>query len=460
MHRNNIQQRQQQKRIAQQIKDTDSTSFFNLLTSPQLLDCVEDHLPEHRERLYPPTETLAMFLSQALNTDASCQKAVNDAAIQRTVNGLSVGSVRTGGYCRARQRLPLQMVSAVTKRAGELVSSRTPATWRWKNRAVKLVDGTTVSMPDTAANQSIYPQPCSQKEHLGFPLARVVGVICLSTGVIQNAAIGPCKGKAGSEYALFLQLLDSFTSGDVMLADRYYTSYFLIILLRARGVDVVMQQHGARKTDFRRGRTLGTRDHVVHWPKPVIMPKWMSKEEYDAFPDSLAVREVKAGKKIIVTTLLSDKEASREELKTLYKQRLHIELNFRHIKTTLGMDVLRCKNPSMIEKEIWVYFLAYNLIRLLMAEASLQAGRLPCQLSFKHALQIWIAWSGRQFRGGNTENTSVLFALIGKIIIGNRAGRIEPRALKRRPKAYALLTKSRALARAEVKKHGHAKQLK
>lgn len=460
MHRNNIQQYQQQKRIARQIKDTDSTRFFNLLTSPQLLSCVEDHLPEHRERLYPPTETLAMFLSQALSTDASCQKAVNDVAIQRACAGMRANSVRTGGYCRARQRLPLQMISSIAKCVGNLIGTRVPGSWSWKNRPVKLVDGTTVSMPDTIGNQVGYPQHGSQKKDLGFPTARIVGVICLSTGAIQNAAIGPCKGKAGSEYALFLQLLDSFVAGDVVLADRYYTSYFLIVLLRARGVDVVFQQHGARKTDFRRGRSLGARDHVVHWSKPVMIPKWMSKEDYDAFPDHLAVREVKTGKIVVVTTLLSDKEASREELKALYKQRWHIELNFRHIKTTLGMDVLRCKNPAMIEKEIWVYFLAYNLIRLLMAEAALQVGKQPCQLSFKHTVQIWIAWSGGQFRDGNAENVSALFSLIGKIIVGNRAGRIEPRALKRRPKAYPLLVKARGLARAEVKKYGHPKKAK
>jgi len=454
MHRNNIPLDQQQERIARRIKETGSTCFFNLLTSPQLLDCVEEHLPEHRERLYPPTATLAMFLSQALNPDASCQKVVNDAAVQRTGDGFSASSVRTGGYCRARQRLPVEMISSVAKRAGELMTSRLPTAWHWKNRVVKLVDGTTVSMPDTAANQSSYPQNDNQKPSLGFPLARVVGVICLSTGAIQHAAMGACKGKAGSEFSLFLQLLDSFTAGDILLADRYYASYFLIALLRARGVDVVMGQFGARKTDFRRGKALGKRDHVVQWSKPVKRPAWLSEEEYDAFPDMLAMREVNVGHRVIVTTLLSVRDTSREELKILYKKRWSIELDFRHIKTTLGMDILRCKTPAMIEKEIWVYFLAYNLIRLLMAESALQTNCLPYQLSFKHTLQIWIAWNGKQFRDGAPENTMALFALIGGITVGNRAGRIEPRAIKRRPKAYPMLMKPRAAARLQIKKQG------
>lgn len=460
MHRNNIHQCQQQKRITRRIKETDSTGFFNLLTSPQLLDCVEEHLPEHRERLYPPTATLAMFLSQALNADASCQKVVNDVAVQRTCDGLSTGSVRTGGYCRARQRLPVEMISSVAKRAGKLMTSRMPTGWHWKNRAVKMVDGTTVSMPDTAANQASYPQIYNQKPSLGFPLARIVGVICLSTGAIQHAAIGACKGKAGSEYALFLQLLDSLSAGDILLADRYYASYFLIALLRERGVDVVMGQFGARKTDFRRGQSLGTRDHVVQWSKPVVKPAWLTEEAYNAFPATQAIREVNVGHAVIVTTLLSVKEASGEELKTLYKQRWNIELDFRHIKTTLGMDILRCKNPAMIEKEIWTYFLAYNLIRLLMAESALQTNCLPYQISFKHALQIWIAWNSRQFRDKKPENTHALFALVGGITVGNRAGRVEPRALKRRPKAYSMLMKPREIARQEIKKYGHPKQVK
>lgn len=457
MHRNNIHQRQQQKRIARRIQQTDSTGFFNLLTSPQLLDCVEEHLPEHRERLYPPTTTLAMFLSQALNTDASCQNAVNTFAVQRMCDGFFASSVRTGGYCRARQRLPLEMISSVAKRTGELMSSRMPTAWRWKNRAVKMVDGTTVSMPDTAANQAVYPQTYNQKPTLGFPLARIVGVICLSTGAIQNAAIGACKGKAGSEYALLLQLLDSFSAGDILLADRYYASYFLIALLRERGVDVVMGQFGARKTDFRRGKSLGTRDHIVHWPKPVIKPSWLTEEAYHGFPDTLAIREVNTGHAVIVTTLLSAKHASREELKILYKQRWNIELDFRHIKTTLGMDILRCKNPAMIEKEIWVYFLGYNLIRLLMAESALQANFHPCRISFKHALQIWITWNSTQFRDDTPENTHALFALIASITVGNRTGRVEPRALKRRPKAYPMLMKPREIARKQIKKYGHPK---
>lgn len=450
----------QQKRISYCAKKTDSYSFFNLLTSPQLLSMVENSLPDHRERLYTPTTTLSLFLAQAMSTDSSCQKVVNHHAVERVFNGLSSCSTTTGAYCKARQRLPLEMVTSLVKQSGRLVAEQTPDAWRWQGRRVKLIDGTTITLPDTAANQDVYPQQRGQAPGLGFPIARIVGVICLSSGVMLDAAIGAFKGKGASEHALLRQLLESFEPGDVVLGDRYYCSYFLIAMLIANGVDVVFQQHAVRKTDFRRGQKLGVRDHVVAWKKPKIMPDWMNKAQYEEFPDELTVRELKADKKVLVTTLLSDKEIPRKSLAELYKQRWHVELDLRNIKTTLGMESLSCKTPQMNEKEMWVYFLAYNLIRLIMAEAASHTGLLPRQLSFKHTLQIWEAWSLYQRGASGHQNTVTLFILISEQQVGNRPGRIEPRALKRRPNSYPLLMKPRDEARAGVLKNGHPKKLK
>lgn len=448
----------QQKRIKHQAQSIDSYSFFNLLTSPQLLSVVEEQLPEHRERLYPPTSTLSLFLSQALNTDASCQNAVNAHALERVFNGLSSCSTKTGGYCKARQRLPTQMVSSLVKETAQLITAQMPYTWRWHGRQVKLIDGTTITMPDTPANQQIYPQQGGQQPGLGFPIARMVAVICLSSGAILNAAMGTYKGKGSSEHALFRQLLDSFESGDIVLGDAYYGSYFVIALLQERGVDVVFEQYGARKTDFRKGKKLSSRDHILCWPKPKIKPDWMSQEQYNAFADELCIRECKAGGKIVVTTMLSDKQVPKKALADLYRQRWHIELDLRNIKTTLGMQTLSCKTPLMNEKEMWVYFLAYNLIRLIMAEAAVRSNILPRQISFKHALQIWVLWSRQPITALSEDITEQLFLLIAMHQVGNRSGRVEPRAVKRRPKPYKLLTKPRDKLQTEIRKHGHPKK--
>ena len=193
---------------------TDAYAFFNLLTSPELLEQVELLLPEHRERLFSPTETLSMFLAQALSTDRSCQKAVNDSAIKRLMGGLPLCSTRTGAYCRARRRLPLELVSTLTRHTGQLVANRAPQAWHWQGRPVRLVDGTTLSMPDTPENQQAFPQPRSQKQGLGFPLCRAVAILCLGSGVVLDAAVGRYRGKGGDEQSLLRTILDALHSGN------------------------------------------------------------------------------------------------------------------------------------------------------------------------------------------------------------------------------------------------------
>jgi len=398
----------QQQRIQKYAKNSDSYRFFNLLTSPKLLSTVEELLPEHRERLFPPTETLSMYLAQALSEDRSCQKAVNDAAIKRVMGGLPAVSTGTGGYCRARQRLPLPMVSALVRRTGELIDSQIPEQWRWQNKRVHLIDGTTLSMPDTAENQAAYPQQGSQKPGIGFPICRLLGVICLSSGAVLNAAVGT------DEQTLLRKVVGGFSTGEVVLGDAFFGTYFLLADLKARGVDAVFEQMGARKrvTDFRKGLKLGPKDHLIKLIKPSKKPDWMTQEHYDQAPDTLSIRELKVGGKVLITTFLCPKITPRTELKKLYKRRWQIEVDFRNIKSTMGMDVLSCKTPERNEKEIWIYFLAYNLIRLLMAQSALLADLLPRQLSFKHSVQLWLAWSQYGALGvwGNEQELFVLMA--------------------------------------------------
>ena len=161
-------QRQTRGGVQSRARRAQAVDYFNILTSPGLLDITEAHLPEHRERLYPPTVTLSMFMRQALEEDASCQKAVNGWAAQRAADGLRPMSVRTGGYCRARQRLPLTMVRELTRETGRQLHEQARAAWKWRGRPVKLVDGTGISMPDTPSNQARFPQSSSQAEGVGF----------------------------------------------------------------------------------------------------------------------------------------------------------------------------------------------------------------------------------------------------------------------------------------------------
>jgi hypothetical protein len=430
----------------------EAVDFFNVLTGRELLETTEAYLPEHRERLYPPTVTLSMFMTQALNEDGSCQKAVNGWAARRALEGFGAQSVGTGGYCRARQRLPIEMVAMLARQAGWLLSQQGASGWAWRGRAVKLVDGTGLSMPDTPENQARYPQPSSQAEGVGFPQARLVAVICLATGAVLDAATSAYAGKGNSELGMLRNLEAAFSAGDVILADAFYCSYFLIATQQAANVDVLFEQNSARITDFRRGQSLGPRDHLVRWIKPRHRPNWMTKEQYAGFPEQLTVRELKVGGRILVTTMLNPRQVPKRALNELYQRRWNVELDLRNIKTTLGMEVLSCQTPQMNEKEIWVYLLAYNLIRSLMAQAALQAGVHPRHLSFKHTVQIWIEWNSRT--RVLPHHHATMLRLIAQLRVGNRPGRIEPRARKRRPKSYPWLKMPRTQARLQIRKYG------
>lgn len=453
---------QQQRRIRSRARNSDAYSFFNLLTGPALFDELESLLPLHRERRYPPTETLSMFLAQALSADRSCQKAVDEAAIRRLAAGLAPGSTNTGGYCRARERVPTEMVNTLARYVGQSVSAQAAPAWHWRGRPVRLVDGTTLQMPDTPANQAAYPQLRNQKPGLGFPLCRMVGVVCLGSGTVLNAAIGRYQGKGGDEQSLLRSILETLERGDVLVGDALYATYFLLCALRERGVDAVFEQHGARQrtTDFRCGQRLGPRDHLIVLHKPAIKPDWMSPAQYERAPETLTVRELRTGGKTLVTTLLCPKHTGKAALQSLFRNRWHVELDLRSIKTTLGMEPLSCQTPAMAIKEIWVYLLAYNLMRLLMAQAASLADQLPRQLSFKHTVQIWIAWTQYTHQSDYDDKLYGLFVLIAEQHVGERPGRIEPRALKRRPRAYPLLTKPRVSCRVQIQKHGHPKKLK
>lgn len=462
MHHDHNHASHQHKRVSHYVSNTDSIALFNLLTSPEIYDQVEDLMPSHRERLYPPTETLSMFLSQALSSDGSCQQVVNEAMVSRVIHGLEHGKTDTGAYCKARRRLPLSMVSSLARHVGGIITGGAALKWHWQGRPVRLVDGATLTLADTHDNQQQYPQPNSQQAGLGFPQCRIVALLCLGSGALLDAATGPCKGKGGDEQTLLRSMLDTLNENEILLGDAYYATYFLLCELNRRNIDGLFEQYGARKrsTDFRTGTKLGERDHLIVLSKPGKKPIWMSQEDYDRAPDTLKVREVKAGGKILVTTMLCPKKVPKDALKLLFRCRWNVELDIRNIKTTMGMEHLRCKTPEMATKELWVYLLAYNLIRLLMAQAALLADLLPRQLSFKHTVQIWVAW--QQHGGGTYDGTAIvrMLILIAELEVGNRPGRMEPRALKRRQKQYPLLRQLRQDAREDIRENGHPKKQK
>jgi hypothetical protein len=372
----------------------------------------------------------------------------------RTTQGLSPCSTETGGYCIARNALPEAACRELACRTGREVETQAPAEWLWHGRSVRIVDGSTFTMPDTPENQAEYPQAKTQRPGCGLPIARIVVVFSLAVGTVLEAAIGPYAGKQTGENSLFRTLHDALAAGDVVLADRYFSGWFDIALLHQRGVDVVVRKHQLRSTDFRAGARLGADDHVVSVSKPP-RPAWMSPASYETLPEELAMREVRVRVKqrgfrtkslIVVTTLLDAQEYSADEIARLYRRRWQAELHLRTLKVVLQMDHLRCKTPHRVRNEAFMHLAAYNLVRRAMTLAALEAGRQPWQISFKAALQaldnyLPLLTAAMPIDAG----CRALLNGIAAYCVGHRPDRVEPRRIKRRPKPHDLLMKHRSL---------------
>ena len=426
----------------------------NVLPAKSLKRWIREECGNYRERIYSPLRTLTLFIEQVLSADHSCQDAVARGLSDLISQKQAPCSLNTAGYCKARQRLPLGLIGRMGRETGESLCAQQPKEWLWRGREVKLVDGATVSMPDTEANQANFPQSRSQKTGLGFPLARLVAVVSLSCGAVLDWAVGPCKGKQTGEAALLWKLAGQLGRGGIVIADRCYAGYFMIALFVQLGVDVVLRQHQLRHTDFRRGQRLGLKDHIANWDRPQ-RPTWMDADTYATIPETLVMREVRVGGWTLVTTLADAQEVSKQDLYDLYHLRWQIELDIRSIKTVMQMDVLRCMTPEMVAKEIAVHLLAYNMVRTTMAQAAHLGRVLPRQLSFKGALQLLNAF-GDNLRhsplGRLVLRHAHLLAGLAQMKLPHRPGRVEPRAVKRRPKPHELLTKPRIILRARLLK--------
>jgi hypothetical protein len=402
--------------------------------------------------VYKPAITVWVFLAQCLSPDHSCRDAVAQLIAWLVACGRKACSPKTGAYCSARGRLPEKACHQLVRDTGRQVDEDAPSSTRWLGHRVLDIDGTTCTMADSEPNQAEYPQQSCQKHGCGFPIARIVVVFSLAVGTVLDAALGKYQGKQTGEASLFRTLHDLLRPGDVVLADRCFSGWFDLALLRQHEVHSVVRKHQARHTDFRTGQRLGPNDHLVCWSKPG-RPAWMSEEQYDALPDSLTMREVRVQVEqkgfrtrelIVVTTLLDCEKYSAAEIAKLYRRRWQAELNLRSLKVVLQMDHLRCKTPHRVRNEFYMHLVAYNLIRKTLATAAFKAGVEPWTVSFKGAWQTLGRMLPLLATQVSTDDwCNALLKAIAAHIVGDRPDRFEPRLRKRRPKPYRLLHEPR-----------------
>lgn len=397
--------------------------------------------------------TLWAFIGQILHDgkQRSCNAAITNTNRYLVELGCQAPSPDSGEYCRARHKLNDHVLRNLVWDIAEKISMFNPKHWLWLERNVKLVDGFTFTMPDTPDNQKAFPQLKEQAKGVGFPIARACVVLSLANACIFNIAFGPYAGKETSEVALLRKVLDSFKPGDVLLADRFFCSYFMLVILKTMGVDVCMRLHQIRHVDYSNVEWLGDNDCIDTWYRPP-KAKWMSQELYDSLPKQLKIRIISFNAKtdrqteplVVVTTLLDHKAFPAAEIGHLYGYRWYAELDIFSIKQSLNLDHLRCKTPAMICRELWTTLLAYNMVRLVCAQAAFVYDKLPRQMSFTIAsntlLSQWLIPPDASVR-----RTLGRYSLrqIASNEVGKRPGRIEPRVIKRRLKRYPLMTKPR-----------------
>ena len=455
--------RQQFRFLRRQFLQDGDVPLSNVLSEDIVSQVLKDKGWCWIDKIYTPLVTLWVFLNQVLSADHSCRWAVGRLIAHRLSQGQRPCSPETGAYCQARKRLPEELFSEVARQTGQALDVNADSNWLWKDRPVYMFDGATVMMPDTQENQKAYPQNVAQEPGLGFPIARIAAIFSLSCGAVVDLAIGRYAGKGQGESTLFRTLWDVFRPGDIVLTDALLCTWPEIVMLKQRGVDFVGQLHVNRSADFRRGKRLGKKDHIVRWSKPYV--RWMDKHSRKALPDFLEVRECcisvqqpgfRSETIVVVTTLLDAFEFTKEDIAEIYFRRWNVELDLRSIKSVMQMEMLRCKTPELVRKEIWTHILAYNLIRTVMAQAATKHNVHPRSISFKGAIQTLEAF--QQLIALSDEHDAAyrmylydnLLKAVARHRVGNRPGRFEPRRVKRRRRKYPVLTKPRREAKLEL----------
>jgi hypothetical protein len=418
------------------------------------------------DRVYSPLVTLWVFLGQVLSQDHSCRAAVARLIAHRVSQGQSPCSAETGAYCQARKRLPEKFYSDVARKTGQALEDKSDDRWLWKGRRVLAYDGSTLSMPDTPKNQQAYPQPPQQQPGLGFPLMRIAAFFSLSCGAVLELGMCSNTGKGHSELGMLRQLWDFLRPRDVVLSDRYMCAWYEIFLMKQRGIDSVTRLHHCRTPDFRRGKRLGNGDHIVQWRRPGRI-RTIDLQSQKQLPEWLLIRETRVQVQqpgfrsqniIVVTTLLDPEEVTASDLADLYRARWNAELDFRSLKQTMQMDILRCKTPELVRKEIWTHILAYNLIATILAQAASKHDIEPRTISFKGAVQTLeafqslLAMQGARSREHQLHLYNKLLDAVATHRVADRPDRFEPRQRKRRQKKYDRMMKPRNVLKREMLK--------
>lgn len=429
--------------------------FADALTERSIRDALDEHDVQYRDRLFGPVTTIWGFLSQVLSEDHSCRDVVSRIIAHRAASDLEPCSPNTASYCKARTRLPTAVLRSLARRTAQQLQAGLPEEWKWNGRNVFIADGSHVSMPDTPANQAGYPQPVVQQPGIGFPLARIAVLLSLATGACHDLAIAPYAGKGTGETTLLRQMYGSLQPGDVVVADALFDNYFLACELRQRGMELVARVQAERVGS----RTVESRPDgdIIVWQRP-NKPRGMTGEQYRRYPERLTVRQVsvdacdrnnRAERFKVVTTIL-DASIDGGQIGDLYERRWDGEVDIRSIKATMKMDVLRCKTPEMIQKEIWAHLLAYNLLRTVMAVAAREKDVEPRAISFKGAKQALTAFAPKLEATRPQQRPGLVDAMLKAVAyyrVGNRPGRWEPRARKRRPKPSKRLNQPRRVAK-------------
>jgi hypothetical protein len=429
--------------------------FAEVLTEASILEVLDEHQVEYRDRVFGPITTIWGFLSQVLSDDHSCRDAVSRVIAHRAASGLEPCSPNAASYCNARARLPTGVLRALAKRTARQLQDGLPQAWKWNGRNVFIADGSHVSMPDTQQNQEAYPQVYNQEPGIGFPLARLAVLLSLASGACHDVSVAPYAGKGTGETTLLRQMYGSLGRGDVVVADALFDNYFLIRELRELGIDVVVREQAERVGTV----TVERRPDgdLIVWQRP-NKPRGMTGEQYRRYPRSQTMRRVSVDARdkdnrveqfAVVTTLL-DTSIDGGQIGGLYERRWEGEVDIRSVKSVMKMDVLRCKSPEMVRKEIWAHLLAYNLLRTVMAVAAAQSDTEPRKISFKGAKQAVTAFAPKIEAARPEDRGRLIDALLKTVAyhrVGNRPGRWEPRARKRRPERAARLMQPRAVAK-------------